>query len=37
MNYKEFKELMNAEGLEESELVKFYLKEAGKCQNTQKS
>lgn len=32
MNYKEFKELMNAEGLEESELVKFYLKEAGKCQ-----
>lgn len=32
MNYKEFKEISKAEGLEESELVKFYLKEAGKCQ-----
>lgn len=32
MNYKEFKGLCETEGLEESELVKFYLKEAGKCQ-----
>lgn len=32
MNYKEFKELLKVEEFEESELVKFYLKEAGKCQ-----
>lgn len=32
MNYKEFKALLEEEQLEESELVKFYLKEAGKCQ-----
>lgn len=32
MNYKEFKELLKADDLEESELVRYYLTEAGKCQ-----
>lgn len=32
MNYKEFKELLKDGELEESQLVTFYLTEAGKCQ-----
>lgn len=32
MNYKEFKDVLKEGQLEESRLVNFYLKEAGKCQ-----
>lgn len=32
MNYKEFKGLLKEGQLEESQLVNFYLKEAGRCQ-----
>lgn len=32
MNYKEFKKVLKEGQLEESQLVNFYLKEAGKCQ-----
>lgn len=32
MNYKEFMEIMQVEELEESELVRYYLREAGKHQ-----
>ncbi|EME8143309.1 hypothetical protein QFV16_000344 [Enterococcus faecium] len=37
MNYKEFVDLMKIEELEESELVRYYLREAGKHQKYMKS
>ncbi|MGN8982528.1 hypothetical protein ACTNBL_09440 [Enterococcus villorum] len=36
MTYKEFVEIMKAEELEESELVRYYLREAGKHQKYMK-
>jgi hypothetical protein len=37
MTYKEFKDLMKTERLQESELVRYYLREAGKHQKYMKT